>query len=44
MMYMDGQGVKQNYKIAKKYFKQAPDIGDTNAKNNLSIMKKQRHK
>ena len=44
IMYWNGQGVKQDYKTAEKYFRQAAEIGDTNAKNNLSIMKKQLHK
>ena len=38
IMYMEGQGVKQDYKTAEKYFRQAADIGDTNAMNNLGIM------
>ena len=42
-MYWRGNRVKQDCKLAEKYFKQAAEAGDTNAKNNLSIMKRQRY-
>ena len=38
IMYMNGQGVKQDYKTAKKYFRQAADIGNANAMSQLGMM------